>query len=121
MIVWKDRLVLQERIDGRLLVGEVGAQRIHASKESIDLILEGGNLVGHGAEFVRVLEAGGAAVGSVYTVESEVAASLARGLAIALDLSSFAFVASTCQLDACVLSCVPCVGERMYSYHAIEM
>lgn len=96
MVVWEDRLVLQKRIDRRLLVGEVGAQRVHASKQRIDLILERRDLVGHCAEFVRVLEAGGAAVGSVHAVEGEVAAALARRLAIALDLSSFALVASTC-------------------------
>lgn len=107
MIVWNDRLVLQKRIDGWLLVGEVGAQRVHAGKESVYLILERRDLVGHCAELIRVLEAGGTAVGSIDALESEVAASLAWGLAVALDLSSFAFVASERQSRAC-MACVVC-------------
>jgi hypothetical protein len=103
-----------------LLVGEVCAQSIHTSKESIHLILEGRDLVGHCTEFVRVLEAGGTAVGSIDTVESEVAASLARRLAIALDLSTFAFVASGCVSR--VLDCGGCLcGTESGPYHAMEM
>jgi hypothetical protein len=94
--------VLQKRIDGWLLMGEVCAQSVHASKESIYLILERRDLVGHCTELVRVLEGRGAAVGSIDAVKSEVAASLARGLAIALDLSALAFIASERQSHAWV-------------------
>jgi len=64
------------------------------------LILKRRDLVGHLTELVRVFEGRGAAVGSIDAVESEVAASLARGLAIALDLSALAFIA--CYRDVAV-------------------
>lgn len=57
------------------------------------MVLEGGDLVGHISKLVRVLEIGGAAIGSIDAVQGEVAASLAWGLAIAFDLSSLALVA----------------------------
>lgn len=65
MFVRNDGLVLQEWIDRWLLVGEICAQSIHAGKESIDLVLERGDLVGHVSKFIRVLEVGCAAVGSI--------------------------------------------------------
>jgi hypothetical protein len=93
--------VLQKRINGWLLMGEICAQSVHASKESIDLVLERRDLVGHCTELVRVFEGRGAAVGSIDAVESEVAASLAWSLAIAFDLPALAFVASGRQSRAC--------------------
>lgn len=57
--------MLQKRIDGWLLVSEICAQSVHAGKESIDLVLEGGDLVGHVSKVIGILEVGGAAVGSI--------------------------------------------------------
>lgn len=61
--------------------------------KGINLLLQAHHLRRHRLVLVRVLEIVGAAVGGVKTRQVEVAASLARSLAIALDLASFAFVA----------------------------
>lgn len=74
-------------------MSEICAQSVHAGKESIDLILKRGNLVGHISKLVGILEVGGAAVGSIDAIQGEVAASLAWSLAVAFDLSSLTFVA----------------------------
>lgn len=49
-------------------------------------------MVGHLFELVRILETVRATVGRIETLEVEMAASLTRGLAIALDLAALALV-----------------------------
>ena len=97
-------------------MGEVCAQSVHASKESIDLVLKRGDLIGHISKLVRVLEVGGAAIRSIDAVQGEVAASLAWGLTVAFDLSSLAFVAMKSQPHGRVWC-----GMATGVYQAIEM
>ena len=85
------------------------------------MVLERRDLVGHCAEFVRVLEGRGAAVGSIDAFEGEVAASLTWSLAVTLDLSSFAFVASGRQSHASDVGWCVLYGTELEPYHAMEM
>ena len=72
--------------------------QVQSRVEIRDLVLQRGNLCRHLFVFLRVLE-GAAAVRAVDTLQIEVAASLARRLAIALDLPSLAFVTATIQCE----------------------
>jgi len=76
------------------------SEGIHVVEEGVDLLLEAGDMVGHASELVRVFEVVGAAVGGVVALQVEITASLARSLAIALDLASLAFVAGSAEVRA---------------------
>lgn len=66
---------------------------VHGLKQSVNLLLQSGDIVSHFPELVRVLEVVGAAVRRILAGEVEVAAALTRRLAIALDLAPLALVA----------------------------
>lgn len=68
-------------------------QGIEAVEKGVDLLLESTDLFVHLLVLIRVLEVVGAAVGRVQTLQVEMATSLARRLAVALDLASLALVA----------------------------
>jgi hypothetical protein len=74
-------------------------ERVHVLEERVHLLLQASHRVAHLPELVRVLEVVGATVGSIEAGQVEVAASLARGLAIALDLSALALVATEQEQD----------------------
>lgn len=65
----------------------------YVSVEALNLILQRLDGLVHGPVFARILKPGAAAVWGVYTLQSEIAATLARHLAIALNLTSLALVA----------------------------
>ena len=69
-----------------------GAQGVHVLEQHVDLVLQRGHVCGHIFVLGRVLEAI-AAVGRVDALEVQVAAALARRLAVALDLAPLALVA----------------------------
>lgn len=68
------------------------AQGAKVRVERVNLLLEGLNMSAHLFEFIRVLEAV-AAVWRVHTLQRQIAASLTRRVAIALDLPPLALVA----------------------------
>ena len=86
----REHAILQRREAGGL---PLLAEGMDGARERGDMFLQLSHLLGHVAEFVRVLEVG-AAVRGVEALQVEVAAPLAGGLAIALDLSSLALVAA---------------------------
>lgn len=81
-------------------MGNLRPQCGQAFIQSIDLILQDCYVVCHVLVLLGVFEAI-AAIGRVYALEIEVAASLAGCLAIALDLTTLAFVAEFTTSVAC--------------------
>lgn len=79
--------ILEQGVDLFLEVVE-----LQTAEEGVDLLLQTAELVVDLLVLLRLLEVG-AAVGGVVACEVEVAAPLARCLAIALDLAAFTFVA----------------------------
>lgn len=105
MFVRRDGLLLQIGIYGGLLVAEICPQCAHSGKEGVNLALESGYLGRHCPELVRVFEVCSAAVGGIDTLEGEIAAALARCLAVAFDFPSFALVASKKSVKSWVTAC----------------
>lgn len=96
------------------MAGDLRAKLVQLIVQYTDLILQKRYLLRHVLELLRFLEAG-ATVRRINTFEIEVAASLARSLAIAFDLASFAFIAGIHLLASiCALASHTC------AYHAID-
>lgn len=87
------RLLLHLLRHGRCWLTQASTQIVQVVKQHVDLILERCDMGRHVLVFLRVLEAI-AAVGRVDAFEVQVAASLTRCLAVALDLAALALVAT---------------------------
>jgi hypothetical protein len=69
-----------------------GSQVGQLGEEFVDLVLESGDVVAHLLELGAVLERVRTAVGSIYAFQLEIAASLARCLAVTFDFTSLALI-----------------------------